>query len=286
MIGLGLGLIVAIGAWSGDEGMHLCSKHPAEGYHKGRQNFNEWWRRVSIVEGPTTPHVEEAIDKWIVVVNHTATNNDCAPEDKEVSVDEELTHQVAVSGQISIGGSVQAAAGTLFAKLAATASASVTFGGNYTDTAKEGIHFKTSKRLEPCDIKQYTFAKVKSTAKGDVMTYDHKVCCRMYTRRYIGTVWSPFTGGGEFVYDPTDRYEVVYCNERKLVGEAVGWKKETRDEWTQVGRVKPCPCDGGGDNAGGNSNGNSNGVTTSPPSRPDVPLEPIPEIETPRPFGR
>lgn len=274
MIGLGLGMIACLTV-GGEEGMHLCSRHPAEGYHQGRQNFNEWWQRVSLTPGPTEPRIEEPVDKWIVIVNHTATNNDCSPEEKEVAVDEELTHQVAVSGQVSVGGSVQAAAGTLFAKLAATASASVTFGGSYTGTSKEGVHFKTSKRLEPCDIKRYTFAKVKSTAKGDIATYDHQVCCRMYTRRYVGGVWSPFTGGGEFFYDPTDRYQVSYCNERKLVGEAVGWKKETRDEWTQVGKVKPCPCDG---NAG---QGNSAGGGTASQPQSSAPIEPIPDVEIP-----
>lgn len=198
---------------------HIHDSHPTTSHGSGSAGGG--WYRISLTEGPTTPTVAPGPSTWEVLVNHTETNNDCEPSQLGVDTTRSVTHTCTVGGKITVGGSVEAAAGALFAKCKATASASVEVNGSYSNSSTESVTIKSSKTFQPCDIKNYTFKKKKKTASGSITTWDHKIVCR---KNSTGATYAN------------------YCNKTTLTGSATGWG-ETDGTWTNMGKVDPCPCD-------------------------------------------
>jgi len=214
---LGLTLLMGPGVTYGEDG-HICDLHP-----KTRHDGN--WSRISLTISTSTPIVTAGEPSWEVLHNHTARNPDCEPVTSTVSVTKSVTHSCTVGGGVTLGGSVEFAAGALFVKCKTTASAEVEVNKSYSDTNEVSVQISSQKIIPPCGQKKYTFKIQKKTASGTVDTYDHKIVCR---NSKSGKRW---TG---------------YCNKTTLSGDAVGWG-DTEDQWVDLGKIKDCPCelDGG-----------------------------------------
>ncbi len=220
---LGLALLIGPNVIYGQDG-HICDLHPKTRHDGG------WiwggWKRISLTTSTSTPIVTGGDPTWQILHNHTARNPDCAPATSTVSTSKSVTHSCTVGGGITLGGSVEFAAGALFAKCKTTASAEVEVNGSYSDTNEVTVQISSQKIIPPCGQKKYTFEIQKKTASGTVDTYDHKIVCQNVStsKRWTG-----------------------YCNKTTLSGDAVGWG-DTRDQWVDLGKIKDCPCelDGGG----------------------------------------
>ncbi len=193
---------------------HICQNHP-ETVHATN------WIRTSLTTGPTTPVVVPGPETWVVLVDHDAENSGCEPANVTVDVTRSVTHTVTVGGKVTVGGSVEAAAGVLFSKLKATASAQVEVNGSFSDSETETVRISASRMNPPCNKLNYTFLKLKKTATGSVSTFDHQIICK---------------------HKVTKKTVTNHCNKVTLTGSATGWGK-TRDTWTELGRTENCPCD-------------------------------------------
>lgn len=206
--------IVMVSPLSGD---HIHLAHPTTSHGSG--SAGSGWYRISLTEGPTSPTVAAGPEVWVVLVDHNETNNNCNTSTPEIETKRSVSHTCKVGGKVTVGGSVEAAAGALFAKCKATASASVEVNGEFSDTTVEEVVIKSSTSVDPCHKVNYTFKKLKKTANGSISTWDHKIVCRKGSRRYTS-----------------------YCNKVTLTGSAVGWGK-TDGVWTALGKQLPCHCD-------------------------------------------
>ena len=218
---LGFTLLIGPGVAYGQDG-HICQLHPKTRHDGGW--LSGGWKRISLTTSTSTPIVTAGEPSWEVLHNHTARNPDCDPATSIVSVTKSVTHSCSVGGGITLGGSVEFAAGALFAKCKTTASAQVEVNNNYTDTNEVAVQISSQKIIPPCGQKKYTFKIQKKTASGTVDTYDHKIVCRNVS---------------------SGKKETRYCNKTTLSGDAVGWG-DTEDQWVDLGKIKDCPCEVGG----------------------------------------
>ncbi len=214
---------------------HICQLHPTTD-HDG-SFLSGYWRRTQLNEGPTTPVVAAGPQTWVVLVNHPEENEGCQSTTITINTRREVTHTVTVGGKFTLGGSVEAAAGVLFQKLKATASAQVEFNGSWSDSDKEEVSISSSRSNPPCNKATYKFLKLQKTAKGSVTTFDHEIVCKQQR---------------------TQATDKKYCNKVTLTGSATGWG-DTQAKWTDE-RTANCPC------------GKDPGVVT-----PDVEVLPVPD---------
>lgn len=234
----------AQGLPSGGSG-HICLEHPVTDHGTSVGYWNPvFWKRISLVDGPTVPVVPPADEEWVILVDHTEANRDCEAEKITISETREVTHSCTVTTVVSLGGSVELAGNALFLKCKLAAQANVELTGAYTDTVKEVITVETEKTLQACDIKNFEFKRQKLTSKGEIETFDHKITCQRG-----GATWT------------------AYCNRVILKGSAMGWAKSS-GTWSDAGKVNPCPCGevpgGGGGGSGGQPTANGGGLVPTP----------------------
>lgn len=210
---LGVWAILAVTAF----GEHVHDLHPTTS-HGNQLADGGYARRVALEDGEGFSSIVTLdSDAWEVILDHIENNYTGTPVPVTISQQRSRTHSVSVGGEVSVGGSVEAEAGQLFAKLKATAEANVTFSGSWTGTYEEGINISSSNTVPPHWSYQYQYKKKSKTASGYVDCYDHKITCQCSNCTYQ---W------------------VNYCNQVTLTGSAEGWGVESGN-WYDLGSNEP-----------------------------------------------
>jgi hypothetical protein len=205
---------------------HIHDLHPASP-HGPTYSCGGRFVRISLEDGTGfQSSVNLVSDTWEVIFEQNFVNGNTEPATATVTQVKKVGHAVAVTGEVSVGGSVEAEAGQFFAKLKATAQASITVTTGWTGTGEEEVNISDSTVNPPGGILNFKAKKKKKTANGMVSCYDHKIVCKC-------------NGNNNTCPQPPTTF---YCNQVTLSGNGVGWGIG-ENVWTQMG---PMPPPGGG----------------------------------------
>lgn len=199
---------------------HECGCHSSNWHsHEGDGYWQNWWKIVEWeAEYVYDLELIGASDEWSRLVNRIHTNHDCVPSNAGNSVTTKVIHSVAVSGGFEIGGKLEWAAGTLFAKCKLEAHAKVTGNETWTDTEEETIEITSSKDVSPCTRVRYFYDKFRRDRAFVMDAADARFVCR------------------DFHSGKTEAYS---CNRGELRSNGTGWD-EVQDGWIFDGKLCKC----------------------------------------------
>ena len=141
---------------------HIHQNHPTTGH--GAVHM-QWWHRTSLTTGPTSPTAVAGPSVLVLLLEHSGSNGTCVVGVTTTAEhSSSVTHTCSVGTGGSVGGSVEAAAGALFAKLAVKAEASVTFNSSWTDSTSETVTVSSTAPVPPCKTMTYKLTKLKKTS--------------------------------------------------------------------------------------------------------------------------
>jgi hypothetical protein len=197
---------------------HIHEAHPIWWHGEGPDRF----KRIYLSDDFEfdTPVVELTKSETDILFSMWAINSTCFPETSSVSQSVKRTHSVSLGASETFGGDIDLAAFALFAKLKATAHASVTFNQNWTDSTDDIKEISTSRTVYPCQILYFYAWKTKYEAEGTIECGSHKIICECMIHADQVT---------------------QFCNHITLAGKGIGWDGYGY-EWVQRGLKDPCPC--------------------------------------------
>ena len=208
----------------------LCSKgvvaqHVHDSHTGAPHNFHAncggQFQRMSWMPGGgmSTPNVTLDSEDWEIVHEQTFTNLTC--EEKQVSIanTSKRTHSVETSVGVAVAGSVQFAAGALFAKCKLTAGARVSGEKVWGETEEHSVTTTEESKLLPCQSLHYVLKDRKKTASGTITSWDCVTKCQC-TR--------------------CSAFSTTYCNFTEVTGNATGWQ-QSLSEWGKL--PKPADCE-------------------------------------------